>query len=162
MASFADSSDMVNRFDERKIGELLDDTDNRVAAVDFSSNGKMTAALDDATAEIKSAIMRGNRYTDADLALLSAADTAILKRICCVFAYAFLVARRGYNASELKTQVPFYKEYKDYLELLAGGERILNLETAKVAGQTTTAVIGKNISMLSGNVRIFGNKGGCQ
>jgi len=154
---YATSDDLAARFDVRRIGDLLSDDDTRVAAGSFSSNANLYTALTDATQQINSAIRKGNRYTRAEIyALYTSTNTQdnyarqLLTKWCCVLAFAYLVARRGYNHSEIMSQVPFYGEAKEFLDQLASGERILDTSAAADAGRTTyTAQFSSNNNMLT-------------
>lgn len=154
---YATSADLAERFDVRRIGDLLTDDDTRVASGDFATNQNLYTALLDATQQINSAIRKGNRYTRAEIyALYTSGSTQdnfarqLLTKWCCVLGFAYLVARRGYNHQEIMSQVPFYAEAKDFLEQLANGERVLDTEAAADAGRTTyTAQFSSNNNMLT-------------
>lgn len=166
---YATAADMVYRFDKRVIGDLLSDDDTRVVEADFAQNATLHAALTDATQMINAAIRVGGNYTYTELYNLYTDGQAgttrskyawsLLTRLCCNLALANLKARRGYSQSEIMSQIPFYRETLDFLEMLRKGERILDLDDNMDAGKPTTqAQISSSINYLSqASRRLYGN-----
>lgn len=132
--AYASSSDLAARFDERTIKDLASDTGAPVT--DISTSGRVTAALDDASGRVDSAMLVGGMYSTDQLAALTGNSLAMLKRITCELAMVYLVeARPGRYASD---QLEKQKETcEDFLDRLRKGERLFNVQAAIDAGKPT-------------------------
>lgn len=95
--SFASPTDFLQRYDARIVGDLVADDGTQVSPSGLTSDLNLQAALDDASGDIESACLVGERYTPDDLAALTDNSLSLLKRICCDVAMAFLLRRRPSN-----------------------------------------------------------------
>lgn len=136
MASYAAPSDLIVRFDVRTIQDLASDTGTEVDADDLPTDTNVLAALSDASGRMDAAVLVGKLYTTTQLEALTGNSLALLKRICCELAMAFLIQRRPerYGAETLKAARDASEEY---LDRLRNGERLFDIEAAKDAGLPT-------------------------
>lgn len=140
MSAFASSSDMIARYDARTLGDLCGDG-SRVAEVDLGSSSKMTAALNTATGYVKAALLKGERYSETDLAALTGESLDFLKDVTCIFAFWFLWRRRKYLGDKDPNRGEAKQQFEDTLKMLNDGAWVLNV-TANIEagrGQVDTA-----------------------
>jgi phage gp36-like protein len=71
MPTYAAADDLIKRFDERDIQQLVVDDSSDSTTVDVSSNARVETALDDAEGEVIAALRKGGRYEAAQLAALT-------------------------------------------------------------------------------------------
>jgi phage gp36-like protein len=156
--AYASGSDMVVRYDVRRLGQWLSDSDTPVADADVPGNATLAALLADASEMLNSAAFVGKRYSRANLTALASADGGpFLKRIVCDLAFGMLAARRGYSARELDELAPNWQWAQQQLELLRLGERIFDFTANAGAGLAqVVSVTDQSGSLLSKNVRLFG------
>lgn len=149
MASYATPAEMQRRFDWRIIGDLVADDANQVSASDQLTNNVLLDMLADASGEIESALIVGNRYSTADLEGLTGNSANTLVRLTCELAYLNLTTRRGEKYVE--DNEPLRKSVMDRLERLRKGENVLNLQPQKdaslvhVTGPTTLGIEQLNL-----------------
>lgn len=132
MASYATPADLLKRYDARDIGDLASDTGTQVSAGSIPTDPNVLAALADASGDIDSALMAGNRYTSADLTSLAGNTASKLIRLTCDIAMGYLLARRpGFDMDRLKQ---FREQNHFMLERLRKGENVFDLAPQKEAG----------------------------
>jgi len=90
--AYATPTDLSARFDEAIIKDLASDTGDPVDNI--TTDTKVLAALDDASGRIESACTVSRLYSPDDLAGLTGNTLALLKRITCELAMAYLMGRR--------------------------------------------------------------------
>lgn len=128
--SYATPSDLLTRKDARTIKALASDTGADIADPDTDPN--LLQALEDASGEVDSAVLVAKIYSTAELATLTGNSLALLKRITCEVAMAFLFARRpkydedGYDKA--------LERCNKWLDRLRKGERVFDLEPQQDAG----------------------------
>lgn len=125
--SYAAPQDLINRFDARTVGDLVNDAGQRQTPTQLVGppvNTVLQAALDDAAGLINAACQVGERYTQAELAALTGTDQAILFRLNCDIAFTYLCQRRGVTPPGYKEA---YDRSTDLLERLKQGELIFNV-----------------------------------
>ena len=156
--AYASGSDMVARYDVRRMGQWLSDSGVPVEDGDVPSNTKLAALLNDASELVNSAAFVGKRYSRANLTSLSSDDGGpLLKRIVCDLAYGMLAMRRGYSIKELTDLAPGWEWAQEMLEQLRLGERIFDFTAAADAGLVeVVSVTDQSGSLLSKNTRLFG------
>jgi phage gp36-like protein len=136
MASYAAASDLLARFDNTVVAELCADDHQEVPSEDLATNTNLLAALADASGDVESAMLIGERYTTAQLEALTGNSLGKLKRITCTIAMAYLMERRPLvhvsNAERL------LKRAEEYLEQLRTGQRIFNVTDNVVDYQLPT------------------------
>lgn len=155
--SYAAPTDMLARYDARRVGVLVRDDGTMASAGALQSDTNLQAALDDGASLINAACLRGGRYQPADLTGLTGVDKALLLRLNCDLAYGLLVARRGYTATEQQSAAPSYAGALALLEHLADGVLIFNVQSVIAAGQPTNAAIDQNLQLVSSTTRLFGD-----
>lgn len=151
--SYAAGSDMVKRYDVRRLGDLVSDTGTRV--VDPTTDPNLQAALDDAAGLIDAALLRGGRYQPADLSGLPAnsSSQALLFRINCDLAYGLLLQRRDLTAPK-QVEVAY-----GLLDRLAEGSMIFGAVQAAVnSGQPVNVRLDFDVSLISSLDRVFGDQ----
>lgn len=122
--SFAQAQDLLNRFDARTVGDLVNDAGQRQTPSELLTNTVLQAMLDDASGLINAACQVGERYTQAQLAALTGTDQAILFRLNCDIAFVYLCQRRGVTPPGYKEA---YDRSSDLLAKLKQGELIFNV-----------------------------------
>lgn len=132
MASYAAVSDLIKRYDVRDIADLASDTGDAVDTASLAADANILAALADASGDIDSALLAGNRYTTDDLEGLTGNSLAKLVRLTCDIAMAFLLGRRpAHDPERLKA---FEERARLLLERLRKGENVFDLDPQKDAG----------------------------
>jgi len=150
--AYASSSDLSARFDVRIISDLASDDGTQITEDALATNSKVVAALADASGRIDSALTVARIYSTADLAALTGNSLALLKRITCELAMAFLIGRRQEKfLDEAIARVE--QKSEEYLDRLRKGERLFGgSEEAKDAGLPSvdgpTAVDYSNLNLL--------------
>lgn len=94
MATYVDSTDLIDRFDVREVSRLVSDTGSPIDESSLPTNRRLLACLDDAEGEVVGYLRRGGRYTDDSLAALTGSSLAMLKRCICEIAMMHLLRRR--------------------------------------------------------------------
>ena len=131
MASYATPSDMADRFDVRTLRDLASDTGEAVA--DVAGDDHILVALADASGRVDAAVLIGGLYTTTQLGDLAGNSLALLKRLVCDLAMAYMIGRRPerYGSEALKA---IHDASEDYLERLRRGERLFDVAAAIAAG----------------------------
>lgn len=164
--SYAQPSDIITRYDVRRLGDLVNDDGTRASSTQLLSSPVLQSALDDASGMIDAACQRGQRYSPNDLALLTSATSGtplwnsfqLLVRLTCDLAYGLLVGRRGYNSTDTGSQSPRYVEAMRLLERLGNGDWVFVTANALAAGVPIPQVLlSQDVSLISSNTRYFGN-----
>lgn len=166
--AYATASDLLTRYDSRRVGDLVSDSGARDA--NPAASPVLAACLDDASGMIDLACMVGGRYTPTTLAAMTGNSSKALVRLACDLAYGLLVARRGYSSTDQKTMAPQYDQAQNTLELLRKGERVFDIynggDPEEGSGTTATIKLIKartlgysNGSDMVGNAyRLFGRR----
>lgn len=134
MPTYVSASDLTARFDERDIQQLVIDDSSSGDTVDVTTSTRVAAALDDAEGEVIGALRRGGRYAAAQLAALTGADLAYLKRIVCDIAMVHLLRRRPTFSPEVFAAYESIR--KGHIKDLQDGNSVLTADepAAVVAG----------------------------
>lgn len=132
MAAYADSSDLVARYDARHIGDLAGDGGSRVDSGDFAADAKITAALLDASGMVDAALLQGKRYTTTQLEALTGNSLGWLKRITCSVAMYLLEDRRARPDEERRQRA--WERAEEWLEKLRQGKNVFDIDDVKAAG----------------------------
>lgn len=154
-------SDLLMRYDSRRIADLVLDTDQRATDVELAGNSTaglvVQTALSDASGMINSSILAGGRYKLEDLLAMTTDSKGYLKRLCCDLAYGLLISRRGYGGADLDAMTSRSKESEAILELLRTGERIFEIEKNEQASTPQQAQVSRTINLFSNELdRYFG------
>lgn len=152
-------AEFLDRYDPRRVGSLVSDNDTRVPQATMEAGDDiLDAILADAESFINSALHASDRYEETDLAALTGDDLAILKRLNADIAYGLLIQRRGHVGSVLETEAPGYSFAMQFLQMLRTGERVLNIATAKRAGNPTNQKLSTKIDRVTDKSdRYFGD-----
>jgi hypothetical protein len=142
MAAFAAPADLILRYDVRTLGDLCSDDGTRVTQANLATDQKVEMALDTATGQIMAAVLRGERYTAADLAALTSESADYLKDLTCRIAFWLLWQRKPYTDDKQRMEA---KESSDKaLEMLRTGQHIFDIaatiEATKPDVETVTRV----------------------
>ena len=155
--SYSSPSDLILRFDPRDLGDLCGDDGVQVSRIDLLTDPNLQAALDDASGAIDAALLAGGRYSAADLAALSGNSQALLKRICCELALAYLWARRPLYRAEDRQAATETAEKS--LERLRKGENVFNVAENIDASTPTidgpTSVTYDNLNLIRDRTRNY-------
>lgn len=134
MAAFAASTDMVNRYDVRTLGQLCGDGAT-IGEGALASDDKMTAALESATGQIIAAVLVGERYSRADLDGLSDESADYLVDLTCRVAFWKLWDRKPYTGREDPNRTAAKKEALEALDMLRKGLHVFDVDGVKEAGR---------------------------
>lgn len=127
--SYATPADLVARKDQRTLADLASDTGT--PSTDVLTDPVIQAALDDASGKVESALMNGQLYSLDDIAGFTGNSLALLKRITCEVAMAYLLARRpGYDEDGYKKALDAADEW---LNQIRKGERVFGDATSQLA-----------------------------
>lgn len=157
MASYATPADLTTRYDVTTIKDLASDTGEPIA--DVTTDVVVLAALADASGKIDAALSVSQMYDpEDDLEALTGNSLALLKRICCQLAMAFLLGRRPEKfAQESISRAK--QEAEEYLEMLRRGERVFGSAAHEAAGLPTidgmTSVDYTRLQMIPDRVHNF-------
>lgn len=154
--AYADSDDLIARYDEQTLKDLASDTGDPVA--DISTDTAVTAALNDASGRVQSAVSVSRLYSATELAALTGSSLALLKRITCELAMVFMLERRPEKYGDEYTR-RLRQSSEDYLERLRKGERLFDVEVAKDAGLPSidgpTTVDARNLNLITTRTQNF-------
>lgn len=148
MAAFLSNTNFLTRYDSRTIGDLVSDDGTRTSAGSLANDANLETALEDASGEILSAAMRGERYSEADLAGLTGNGLAFLERLTADLAIYFLVLRRGKNLAEY----PQATRARETLDLLEKGKRIFAIDEAADKGHAQPGILDTNILLQQNHI----------
>lgn len=131
----ASVSDLLTRWDQRLLADLAGDSGQPVE--NLQSNPRILAALHGASGQVRSAVLKGRRYSLEELENLSEDDAAYLKDIVCGLAILRLAACR---VSTIGSEVwqALRKDLQEQLDALERGERIFASPAALEAGLPQT------------------------
>ena len=130
--AYATAAQLLERYDARDIGDLVSDDDTPVPRPDLLTDGKVAAALNDASGAIDSALMVGGLYSAADLAGLTGNSQYRLICICCEIAMARLFSRRPLRWQEAYAKALELAE--GHLDKLRCGQNTFGLPAQIAAG----------------------------
>lgn len=129
--SYADSDDLIARYDVRSVIELASDDTTPIAESDLTTDPRVLACLQDASGMIEAACTVGRRYTPADLAALTGNSAQFLKRLCCDLAMGMLfLARPDRKGDPPKA----YETALEFLKALSHGEWVFGLLESQNSG----------------------------
>lgn len=139
---YVSASDFLKRYDARTIGQLMSDESpaGRTPTVDELTNantvpgGRLSELLKDASGMLEIALLKGGRYTIADLEALTANQAAFIKRVVGDLALGLCYQRRPATDTPIPTQT---QVAMNVLDMLANGDRILGLQGAIDASHMT-------------------------
>lgn len=160
--AYATPQDLLNRYDARRVADLVSDAGSRTLAP--QSSPVVAACLDDASGQVDAACRVAQRYTAAELSGLTGNAQAMLVRLVCDLAYGMLVARRGYTANDAAVMAPREKFALDMLEALRRGERLFSGEDQAEAGvnvetlRTRTTGYSSGTDLVGRSSRLWGNR----
>lgn len=132
MTAFATPADMLIRYDARTLGDLCSDSGVRLQESELTANAKLIALLSSATGQIKSAVLRGERYKVEDLEALTGESLAYLVDLTCRIAFWLLWQRKPYADDQQRLEAK--KAYDESLELLQNGSHVFEITSAMDAG----------------------------
>lgn len=157
-SSYASATDMIRRYDVRRLGELVRDNGTRATSGQLLSDTIMQEMLDDGTGMIEAACRVGKKYTRDDLDGMTGADEHLLIRLNCDLAYGSLLKRRGTSAQAMQEMAPRYFMALDILKKIWCGEWVFDLDAVKEAGLPEGDIrLSKDVDLLAGNTpRYFG------
>lgn len=147
-SSYVTPEQFLARRDVRAIQQLLRDTGVTTPLADVTTEPTFLAALDDASGEVRAACETANRYTANDLDALAASNDPFLINLVCDLAYGKLQRRRARPVTG--DEYPEVEKAEQWLALLRLGERVLNIQSAKDAGNERGASISATTYANSG------------
>lgn len=132
--SYASPQDFLARFDARTLGDLTGDSGARVTQAGLATDPNLQTALDDASGDIESALLQGERYAVSDLDSIEGNSLNKLKRVCCDIAMGYLWERRLWTGRAQQEPHPAMARGQAALERLRKGENVFNLTGPLDAG----------------------------
>lgn len=130
--AYASGSDLLVRYDDRIVGDLVQDDDTR----NGSPSTAVTELLETASEYIDSALLTSGRYSEADLSALN--GDRVLKDMACRLAMSFLWERRGLGVPSAFQ--PSIDRAFEQLDLLRKGELVLPSDSDVLAGKVDAGV----------------------
>ena len=139
--AYATLNDLKARYDVRVIAKYASDTGTPVSVPSLSTNPRIKAALQDASGQIASALVKGGRYRASVLTTLAADETkgALLRQMTCALAMAALMGKPVGGLDEIEELVFGYKTAMENLDALRNGATIFDLDDAIEATQAHTS-----------------------
>jgi phage gp36-like protein len=131
----AEVQDLLDRWDRRLIAQLA--RDDGQPEQNLESNRRILAALKGAEGQVRSAILKGRRYTLEELENLEPEDLAFLKDIICSLAMLRLAACRV-NTLGSQLYESLREQTTEILKQLESGELIFATKAAQDAGLPRT------------------------
>lgn len=145
MASWADASDMVLRYDVRSLSNLISDSGSR--DTDFANNSRLTALLSTSTGYMKSQFLRSKMYTTAQLDALTGESLELRKDICCSLTWWYLWRSKPWLEHTSEAQRASKEDAEAYMELLKSGGAIFDIDSTVEAGiPKVTAVPSRTVT----------------
>lgn len=135
--AFAQTSDLLKRYDWRLIADLSTDEGVSQTEAETLANANVSEALEDASGEIVVALQSGRRYTEADLTGLSGYSQQHLKRVCCDIAMYLLIKRRPIVDEDQTAAIA--KQAREHLRKLGDGENVFGIQENIDAGSLSLA-----------------------
>jgi phage gp36-like protein len=157
MAAYATADDLVARYDERTIRDLLSD-DGTPVTERLTSHTRLTSLLEAASGRVEAASLNAKMYTAVQLAALTGNSLGLLKDIVCDLAMIRLIMRRPEKFSS--EQIKDMREAAEgYLEQLRKGERLFAIDANIDAGLPTidgpTAVDYERLNLIPDRIRNY-------
>lgn len=128
--AYASAAHLVLRYDERLIAELSVDNDTRPA--DPTTEPRVLACLEDASADILSAVSEARRYPPETLDALALLEDPYLVRLTCDLTLGLLYRARGKGMPAGHQEAVDWAN--DEVQALRQGKRVLNVPVARAAG----------------------------
>ena len=127
-AAYANTSDMLDFFNVRVLSYLLSDSIASAIGAggqpgQVAGSSVLARHLASASGEVEWSIVKGGKYTPADLTLSTGNAKAELCRLVCVLAYASVVRRKYPSVPD--ADLPDLVEARKRLKMLAMGENFL-------------------------------------
>lgn len=129
--AFATPENLISRYDVRKLGQLVRDDNTQATAAELLSDSVLSDALEDATAQIRSAATINDKYTEDDLSDLAAGGDPFLIRLTCNLAMGYLLNRRTMGVEALPPEI---EQANEWLAALRFGSRIFNIAKVRRFG----------------------------
>lgn len=136
--SYATPSDLIARYDARRLGDYVSDDGTRATEAELAIDDRILVALESASGEVEVALRQSGRYSVADLAGLTGASAEYLKQLVCDIAFCRLYERRGYGDDGDAPEMTF-KRAQEALKRLRIGENVFNLVEQVEAGLPSMA-----------------------
>jgi hypothetical protein len=174
--SFCTPKQFLQRVDYRIVADLCQDADTPPSQAELLVDPIVQQSLNDAAGDIVIACVPAQRYSDLDLANISAAldssgnpspSASVLHRLNSILAMAHLYERREYPLEEIGKKLSGWMWALDLLEMLRNGNRVFDNAaqvnvgvdfTSALAGdvQLKTGTVSGGVNLMSGITRIFG------
>ena len=138
VTSYALQTDFTARFDWRTASQLLSDTETALTQDEVSESTRLLTLLQEASGEVESATLAGNRYvitsSQNDLEDLTGNSLEYLVGLVCTLAASRLYERRP---DMLQKIAPRVEAAREALDMLRKGERIFGTVEHAQAGRMT-------------------------
>ena len=131
-SSYCSGAEFLLYYDVRVVGDLLADDGTQVASGSVAGNSKLAECLLAGSGDVEAACLVAERYTPTDLAALTGAADALLRRIVAALAMQYLRQRRARPDDKLLPEFEWAQKFLDRLRL---GEKIFGFTEVQEAGQ---------------------------
>lgn len=160
LTSWATPSDMLDWHHPRTVGDLIKLRAADPTPVIGSIIGSSLVArhLNAAVGRIEMSAVQGAMYSAADLAAMTGAAAAELRRVACGLAFASLVRYRF--PSTVEGDLPEEADAKKFLKALSSGEIVLpftEVADASLVSVAPTLILSRRITTQAN--RLFGSSG---
>lgn len=159
-SAYASASDLSARYDVRVLCQLASDDDEALDEADLAANAKVLAALKTASGRVEASVLKGQRYTAANLGQLTGVASDYLKGLVCDLAFERLRRRRP---EVMAKPAPAYTEALEDLKGLGEGALLFGTVEHEEAGlpeltvETPTEVETRNLTTYQAN-RLYGRR----
>lgn len=148
--SYATPADFLKRYDARITGDLVRDDDEQATPAELLDDDNLQAALDDASGDIDSALIVGERYTPLDLQALTGNSQTLLIRMCCDIAMAYLLRRRpskdaDRDAARLELAEKHLQRLQDGDQVFYRGDTVDHAGVIDTTGPSTVQLTNLNL-----------------
>lgn len=158
MTALATAADMLVRYDEPTIRDLLSDTATPASDDNLANNARLTAMLTAGSGHVLASALAGNNYTEEELLAMTGNGQAMLVDLVCTITFCKLMRRRPgrFKPEDIIGQE---KAVQEWLDALRKGQRLFPIAAHQTASNPTidgpTAVEFQNLNLISTRTKNF-------
>lgn len=157
MTAYATADDLIERYDERIVRDLLSD-DGVPVSKKLTTVDRLTSQLTAASGRVEAAALCGKLYTTEQLEALTGNSLALLKELVCDLTMIRLIMRRPEKFDDEHRKV-LREETEEYLSMLRKGERLFDIDANIEAGLPSidgpTATTYQRLNMIPDRVKNY-------
>lgn len=145
--TFLTAEQLFDRYDTRNIAQLVTDNNTQIPLDQLPQNNRVWAAIQDASAELKSALTCGFQYTEENLTELANRNSPDVLRLVAALSMGYLYERRGIGVPDSMERT--IRWARETLVELQKGRKVLDLDTNRIA-QNPTPVMRTQTQRIEG------------